>query len=84
MGGGDVDTWHDRMYVHCTLVTTYCYFNDRFIIVFKYLPHATIMQFLKKSNMVDYICMYDVYKLPYGRCIFNSFTTTIQLTNFLT
>jgi hypothetical protein len=22
MGGGNVDTWHDYMYVHCTLVTT--------------------------------------------------------------
>jgi hypothetical protein len=22
MGGGDVDTWHDHMYVHCTLITT--------------------------------------------------------------
>jgi hypothetical protein len=27
---------------------------------------------LKKSNMVDYICMYDVYKLSYKRPIFNS------------
>jgi hypothetical protein len=22
MGGGDVDTWHDHIYVHCTLVVT--------------------------------------------------------------
>jgi hypothetical protein len=22
MGGGNVDTWHDRMYVHCTLIVT--------------------------------------------------------------
>ncbi len=22
MGGGIVDMWHDRMYVHCTLVAT--------------------------------------------------------------
>jgi len=25
------------------------------------------MQLLKKSSMVDYICIYDVYKLPYRR-----------------
>jgi hypothetical protein len=22
MGGGDVDTWHNRMYVHCIVVAT--------------------------------------------------------------
>ncbi len=22
MGGGNVDMWHDCMYVHCTLITT--------------------------------------------------------------
>jgi len=22
MGGGDVEMWHNRMYVHCTLVAT--------------------------------------------------------------
>jgi len=42
------------------------------------------MQFLKKSNMVDYICMYDVYKLLYRKLIFNLLATIIQLTNFLT
>jgi hypothetical protein len=35
------------------------------------------MQFLKKSNMVDYICMYEVYKLPYRRLIFKSLVTII-------
>ncbi len=33
--------------------------------------------------MVDYICMYDVYKLSYRRPSFNSFVIIIQLTNFL-
>ncbi len=59
-----------------------CYFNDTFIIVLKQLPHATIMQFFKKSNIVDYIYMYDVYKLLYKRSIFNSLATIIQLIDF--
>jgi hypothetical protein len=40
------------------------------------------MQLLKKSNMVDYICMYDVYKLLYKGPIFNSIAIIIQLTEF--
>jgi hypothetical protein len=44
--------------------------------------HAITMQLLKKSNMVDYICMYDVYKLLYKRPIFNSLVTMIQQTDF--
>jgi hypothetical protein len=40
------------------------------------------MQFLKKSNMVNYICMYDVYKLPYKRPIFKSLVITIQPIDF--
>ncbi len=40
------------------------------------------MQLLKKSNMVDYICMYDVYKLLYRKPIFTSPGTIIQLTDF--
>jgi len=48
------------------------------------LPHATTMQLFKKSNMVDYICMHDMYKLPYRKPIFNSLGTIIQLTDFLT
>ncbi len=27
MGGGNVDTWHDRMYVHCTLIATLLLFK---------------------------------------------------------
>jgi hypothetical protein len=41
------------------------------------------MQLLKKSNAVDYICMYDVYKLLYKRPIFNLFAIIIQLADFL-
>jgi hypothetical protein len=41
------------------------------------------MQLLKKSNMIDYICMYDVYKLMYRRPIFNSLATIRQLIDFL-
>jgi hypothetical protein len=37
----------------------------------------------EKSNMVDYICVYDVYKLTYRRSIFNSLATIIQLIDFL-
>ncbi len=33
--------------------------------------------------MVDYIYMYNVYKLPYRRSIFNSLATIIQLIDFL-
>jgi hypothetical protein len=40
------------------------------------------MQLLKKSNMVDYIYMYDVYKLSYKKLIFNSLAIMIELTNF--
>jgi hypothetical protein len=32
--------------------------------------------------MVDYLCMYDVYKLLYRRPIFNLFTNIIQLIDF--
>jgi len=41
------------------------------------------MQLKKKSNMINYKCMYDMYKLSYKKPIFNSFTIIIQLTNFL-
>jgi hypothetical protein len=41
------------------------------------------MQLLKKMNMVDYICMYDVYKLLYKKPIFNTLVIIIQLTDFL-
>jgi hypothetical protein len=77
MGGGNVDTWHGCMYVYCTWLQHSCCFNDTFIIIIKQLPHATTIQFLKKSNMVDYICMYDVYRLSYRRPIFNSLVTII-------
>jgi hypothetical protein len=40
------------------------------------------MQLLKKSNMVDYMYMYDVYKLLYRRPIFNSLAIIIQLIIF--
>jgi hypothetical protein len=42
------------------------------------------MQFLKKSNMINYICMYNVYKLPYIKAIFNLFTIIVQLIDFVT
>jgi hypothetical protein len=42
------------------------------------------MQLLKKSNMVDYECMYGAYKLLYRKPIFNSLATIKQLINFLT
>jgi hypothetical protein len=41
------------------------------------------MQLLKKFDMVDYICMYNVYKLQYKRPIFNSLAIIIQLIDFL-
>jgi hypothetical protein len=34
--------------------------------------------------MVDYICMYDVYKLLYKIRIFNSLVIIIQIIDFLT
>jgi len=46
MGNGNVDAWHDRMYVH-------------------QICHIITMQLFKKSNMVDYGCMYDAYILSY-------------------
>jgi len=54
-----------------------CYFGGTFIMVLKYLLHAITMQLFKKSNMVHYIYMYDVYKLPYRIPIFNSFAIII-------
>ncbi len=60
-----------------------CCFNDTFIIVLKQLPHAITMEILKKSNMVNYICMYDVQKFSYRRFNFNSLTTLLQLIDFL-
>jgi hypothetical protein len=41
------------------------------------------MQFLKKFDMVDYVCMYNVYKLQYKKPIFNSLAIIIQQTDFL-
>ena len=84
MGGGNVDMWHDHMYVHYIQLQHNCCFSGTFTTILKQLPHVTTMQLFKKSNMVDYICMYDVYKLPYKRPIFNSFATIIQLIDFLT
>jgi hypothetical protein len=40
------------------------------------------MQLLKKFDMVDYICMYNVYKLQYKKPIFNSLVIIIQLIDF--
>jgi hypothetical protein len=58
-----------------------CYFSATFTIVLKKLPHAITIELLKKSIMVDYICMYNVYKLLYRRPIFNSLAIIIQLIN---
>ncbi len=83
MGGGNVNMWHDRMYVHCTLVATqlliqcHIYNNSKISATCKY--NASF----EKSNTFDYICIYDIYKLLYKRSIFNSLATIIQLTNFL-
>jgi hypothetical protein len=41
------------------------------------------MQFLKKSNIIDYVFMYNVYKLLFNTPIFNSLVTIIQLIDFL-
>jgi len=38
-----------------------------------------IFQIFKKSNMVDYVCMYSVYKLPYKKSIFNSLAIIIRI-----
>jgi hypothetical protein len=46
MGGGNVDTWHDRMYVHCNLLQHSCCFSGTFITILKWLPHVTTMQML--------------------------------------
>jgi hypothetical protein len=37
----------------------------------------------KKSNMIDYECMYGAHKLLYRRAIFNSLVIIIQLFDFL-
>jgi hypothetical protein len=29
MGGGNTDTWHDRMYVHHTLIAHSCYIKSK-------------------------------------------------------
>ncbi len=84
MGGGNMDIGHDHIYVHYTLVATQCCLSGTFTTILKQLSHVTTMSLLKKSNMVDYICMYDVYKLTYIIPIFDSLANIIQLTNFLT
>jgi hypothetical protein len=80
MGNGNVDTWHDRMYVHQILLVTYLL--HRWHICNS--CHIITMQLFKKSNMVDYGCMYDAYILSYKKHIFNSLATIIQLIDFLT
>ncbi len=51
--------WTYGMIVVCTLYTS-C-FSDTFTTILKQLPHVTIMQLLKKSNMVDYMCITTTY-----------------------
>jgi hypothetical protein len=46
------------------------------------------MQFLKKLNMVNYICMYDVYKLSYKKhfqltCNYNTINWFFDMTIYL-
>jgi len=53
------------LYNNCNIVVTLVAHLQQF-------KNNCQMQFLKKLNMVDYICMYDVYKLLYKRPIFNS------------
>jgi hypothetical protein len=51
---------------------------------FKVVGTCNYNAVLKKvKNIVDHICMYNVYKLLYRRPIFNSLATIIPLTNFL-
>ncbi len=35
MGGGNVNTWHNHMYVDCKLIEHNCCFSDTFKIVLK-------------------------------------------------
>jgi hypothetical protein len=35
MGGGNVDMWHDRMYVHCTYLQHSHYFSGTFATILK-------------------------------------------------
>jgi hypothetical protein len=55
-----------------------------FLEVLTSLHITTIMQLLKKSNIIDYICNYGVYKLSYKKHIYNYGATTKQLAYFLT
>jgi hypothetical protein len=59
MDGGNVDTWHNRMYESCVLIVeklfnVYPVFNNPNLV-------TIIMQFFKKSNIVDYMRKYGVY-----------------------
>ncbi len=82
MGGGNVDMWTCGM-IACMYIVFSCNIVVAFRTILKQLPHVITMQLKKNSNMGDYICMYDVYKLSYRRPIFNSLAT-IQLIDFLT
>jgi len=70
------------MWTHNMIACMYIEPNYNIVVVL--VAHAITMQLLKKSNMVNYIFMYDVYKMSYTKPIFNSLVTIIQLTNFLT
>jgi hypothetical protein len=74
-------TWSHvcTLYISCNIVVTLMAHLKHF----QSNCHMKFLQDLKKSNMVDYICMYDVSKLAYRGPIFNSFAIIIQLIDFL-
>jgi hypothetical protein len=69
---------------HFILIIFWKKIIKKHLIATKVVATCNYNDILKKSNMVDYICMYDVYKLPYRIFIFNSLATILQLTDFLT
>jgi hypothetical protein len=48
-----------------------CWLKVTFTLVIMWLPHAIEVQLTKKSNMVDYIFMYDAFITLYKGPIYN-------------
>ncbi len=82
IGDGNTNMWHDCIYVHGLIVTQLLFwlhiYNN-----FKVVATCNYNATFEKLNMIDYICMYDIYKLSYKKPIFNSLVTIVQLIDFL-
>jgi hypothetical protein len=61
MGSGNVYMWHDHMCWNYTLITTYLLIGCCIYISCNVVATHNQMQLVKKSNMIDYVRIYDVH-----------------------